>query len=547
MLSYQWDNQATVSKVYDALSQKGIPCWMDIKGGMSGSINEAMAEGVENAATICPFMTTAYQNSKNCKKELNYAESIGVEIVPVMLDQTEGYKATGWLGIATAGLLWQDFRNSNNFDASIELLVGEIRKRCPKLKTMDYATEAPDAKVTALEAKLEKQKSDMKEMEKKMKSTSVSADQGSVKAQQSVKAEQSVKNPANGFRIFTNSGKCLSTQRGKHGENRGEIIASENEQKNVEHQNIGLYPVGLGEFALKIYSTPSKVVEVDQGDEKKRWEGKNLGKFNYPKNGRISVMDWHGVPSQKWVLVPFNDRYFIRSQGNPKRCLEAVGNVVKLEKTKNSLTNGNQLFKLVEPFNEQAGPMTYNFEKAVSDIKTAEKSVILSSNGKPFTSDWGDAGLASPNGKTFHEWPLSVNLHRAQKSVQWQLMRHGPGSFHVFMDIAGKGMKAWDICLAQYKHHQTVLLWDKHNGANQKWALRKESGDFYRFYSCGDGSYCLDMKAEAGGQWDGSGFLNRLKIAKHDKNSKTQLFNLGGARVVDESQNFLGYMNSNLQ
>jgi len=65
------------------------------------------------------------------------------------------------------------------------------------------------------------------------------------------------------------------------------------------------------------------------------------------------------------------------------------------------------------------------------------------------------------------------------------------------MDIAGKGMKAWDICLAQYKQHQTVLLWDKHNGANQKWAIRKEDGDFYRFYSCGDGSYCLDLKAEA--------------------------------------------------
>ena len=50
--------------------KRGIACWMDIKGGMSGSINEAMAEGVENAACILPFMTQAYQDSKNCKKEL---------------------------------------------------------------------------------------------------------------------------------------------------------------------------------------------------------------------------------------------------------------------------------------------------------------------------------------------------------------------------------------------------------------------------------------------------------------------------------------------
>ena len=48
------------------------------------------------------------QESKNCKKELNYADSQDVAIVPVMCDQ--GFKATGWLGIITAGLLWIDFR-----------------------------------------------------------------------------------------------------------------------------------------------------------------------------------------------------------------------------------------------------------------------------------------------------------------------------------------------------------------------------------------------------------------------------------------------------
>ena len=48
------------------------------------------------------------QESKNCKKELNYADAQDVPIVPVMC--YKGFKATGWLGIITAGMLWIDFR-----------------------------------------------------------------------------------------------------------------------------------------------------------------------------------------------------------------------------------------------------------------------------------------------------------------------------------------------------------------------------------------------------------------------------------------------------
>ena len=106
---------------------------------------------------------------------------------------------------------------------------------------------------------------------------------------------------------------------------------------------------------------------------------------------------------------------------------------------------------------------------------------------------------------------------------------------------------AWDIVLAQYKQHQAICLWDKHDGNNQRWRIQHEDGDFYKFYSCGNDKYCLDIKAENGGQWDGSGFLNRVKIAKENPNSKSQLFNLGCTRVVDQNINFLGYMTPDLQ
>ena len=51
------------------------------------------------------------KDSKNCKKELNYADAQNIDIVPVMAQKD--WKATQWLGIITAGLLWMDFRYVN--------------------------------------------------------------------------------------------------------------------------------------------------------------------------------------------------------------------------------------------------------------------------------------------------------------------------------------------------------------------------------------------------------------------------------------------------
>ena len=47
MLSYQWDIQPLVQSVYARLDSMGYPVWMDVEGGMSGSINDSMASGTQ--------------------------------------------------------------------------------------------------------------------------------------------------------------------------------------------------------------------------------------------------------------------------------------------------------------------------------------------------------------------------------------------------------------------------------------------------------------------------------------------------------------------
>lgn len=44
MLSYQWDDQALVKKIYNRLKDHGLPVWMDIEGGVTGNINDSWVQ-----------------------------------------------------------------------------------------------------------------------------------------------------------------------------------------------------------------------------------------------------------------------------------------------------------------------------------------------------------------------------------------------------------------------------------------------------------------------------------------------------------------------
>lgn len=143
MLSYQWDSQALVTDVYRALRAHDIPLWMDTQGGMKGHLSTrytavfardarknavsrcSMAEGVENAAAVCCFLTPKYQDSVACKDELTYAKEQGVTIIPIRL--VKEWKPTGWLGFSITGLKYINFCDaSSNFDARISQLIDEI-------------------------------------------------------------------------------------------------------------------------------------------------------------------------------------------------------------------------------------------------------------------------------------------------------------------------------------------------------------------------------------------------------------------------------------
>lgn len=131
MMSYNWtSSKEMTTKVHDKLKEYEIPLWMDTAGGMHGSIAGAMADAVEKASVIVPFMTEKYQESKACNQEIEYANDVGVQIVPVRAQNVrsdgKSYRPRGKVGIICAGKLYVDFTDDSLFDSKMEELLINI-------------------------------------------------------------------------------------------------------------------------------------------------------------------------------------------------------------------------------------------------------------------------------------------------------------------------------------------------------------------------------------------------------------------------------------
>ena len=123
MMSYQWDSQPQVIRIKEALECDGFDVWMDLDD-MRGNIYQKMAEGVQNAGVIIVCMSSKYEKSVNCNRELQYSQDQRKQIIPIMIEA--GYRPGGVLGLIIAGLKYVDFSDSDNFDAKMVELNDEI-------------------------------------------------------------------------------------------------------------------------------------------------------------------------------------------------------------------------------------------------------------------------------------------------------------------------------------------------------------------------------------------------------------------------------------
>ena len=68
-------------------------------------------EAVENADFVIVCFSTPYAQSKNCKKELEYADELGKELILVKLDPDADVRGHGSFSMILAKLLYVSFQN----------------------------------------------------------------------------------------------------------------------------------------------------------------------------------------------------------------------------------------------------------------------------------------------------------------------------------------------------------------------------------------------------------------------------------------------------
>lgn len=125
-LSYQHQYQETVVKLRDELQRYGFTTWFD-EDDMVGSTLESMAQAVEEAAVMIMCMSVSYKTSKNCQKEVEYAERQNKPIIPIRVET--GFKPDGWLGLSSGSKKVIDFSDPEKFDEKFEQLLKELAAR----------------------------------------------------------------------------------------------------------------------------------------------------------------------------------------------------------------------------------------------------------------------------------------------------------------------------------------------------------------------------------------------------------------------------------
>ena len=99
--------------------------------GRSG-LDDAMCAGIDVADTVVVCMSEAYANSKNCKKELEYAELRGKRLLFVNVGEPGWLpsQAGGWLLMALGKRLWSDCRTdvAASSDGGIIVLLQQLRR-----------------------------------------------------------------------------------------------------------------------------------------------------------------------------------------------------------------------------------------------------------------------------------------------------------------------------------------------------------------------------------------------------------------------------------
>ncbi|KAJ3031894.1 UNVERIFIED_CONTAM: hypothetical protein HDU68_010853 [Siphonaria sp. JEL0065] len=162
-----WDPR---SQTYELIKQLGYEPWLDVDqlkvgNGLEGSLADVLSDDV---SLVIVHASDEYAASVNCRKEFEFATSLDLKIIPLIIGETpkaaadQNQKSSvkpwqkGWLGFQIAHTLYVDVRNPNELQSNMqrvadvigktmkEILPNEVTKTSDGYKTIREAIRAKD-------------------------------------------------------------------------------------------------------------------------------------------------------------------------------------------------------------------------------------------------------------------------------------------------------------------------------------------------------------------------------------------------------------------
>ncbi|UJR34570.1 hypothetical protein I4U23_027346 [Adineta vaga] len=146
MLSYNHASKAIVKAIYNYLTAENIPVWFDERD-MRGNLYDSMAKAIYDASVVCCFLTPDYEDSRNCKLELEHAQTLGKRIIPCMLTNRKVWKPSKekGVGIIVGSIIAVDFSDFSETNAATK-----IKELIDRIKQESSIHSAQSCKVSEL-------------------------------------------------------------------------------------------------------------------------------------------------------------------------------------------------------------------------------------------------------------------------------------------------------------------------------------------------------------------------------------------------------------
>ncbi|ESP05272.1 hypothetical protein LOTGIDRAFT_102305 [Lottia gigantea] len=113
-ISYQWDKQKNVMKLYKKLTELGYHCWMDIyQMGGGDSLYDKIDRGIRGCKVVVSCVTDKYSLSLNCRREISLCDSLKRPIIPLLLENIP-WPPKGPMSMTFTQLLYIDLHSNDN-------------------------------------------------------------------------------------------------------------------------------------------------------------------------------------------------------------------------------------------------------------------------------------------------------------------------------------------------------------------------------------------------------------------------------------------------